>query len=490
MAKAARVVICVFDGLRPDMVTPERMPRLAAFAADNTWFREARSVFPSMTRVATTSIATGAPPADHGIVGNAFYFPEAMPEHAIDTSLFDDIQLAEKRLGRSLYEAPTFADALAEAGKTLAVVHTGSAGSAYALNPRAHEHAGHWTFSALGAAHTLTPTAVEEAVVRFGPLPERELPRFNEVAYAARVLSELVLAERKPDVAMVWFNEPDTSYHYKFLGAPETAAVMLAADRAFGEIMDFVNSQPDAADTAIIVASDHGQISSSGLFDMAAALTAAGHPARKASERTLEGAKVAITGGNMGEIRVLDGDMERRDAIARWLMTRDEVGMVFTPSEDLVQGAVEGTLSTALLSVDHPRQAELFYIMRSDASADAFGLPGLGLITSGVPVGGGMHGGLNRHELNTVLVLGGAASRGAMLSSTPCAITDIGPTVLDLLGLPPLPTMRGASLLAVDPADKGECATVAAQSGDFRQTLTLLKRGERFFPGHGQRVAV
>ena len=76
MQTASKVVVVVFDGLRPDMVTPDRMPNLAAFADDSFWFREARSVFPSMTRVATSSIATGAPPALHGIVGNSFYYPD------------------------------------------------------------------------------------------------------------------------------------------------------------------------------------------------------------------------------------------------------------------------------------------------------------------------------------------------------------------------------------------------------------------------------
>ena len=70
-----RVVICIFDGLRPDFVTPELTPNLARFAAQGTWFREAHSVFPSMTRVATTSFATGAPPRIHGVVGNGFLFP-------------------------------------------------------------------------------------------------------------------------------------------------------------------------------------------------------------------------------------------------------------------------------------------------------------------------------------------------------------------------------------------------------------------------------
>jgi phosphonoacetate hydrolase len=137
MQKADKVVVVVFDGLRPDMITPKLTPRLAAFAGESLWFREARSVFPSMTRVATSSIATGAPPSVHGVVGNSFYFPEVSADTIFDTSLAEHITLAESVLGGPLLTAETFADRLAANGRTMAVVHTGSAGSAYSINPRA-----------------------------------------------------------------------------------------------------------------------------------------------------------------------------------------------------------------------------------------------------------------------------------------------------------------------------------------------------------------
>jgi predicted AlkP superfamily pyrophosphatase or phosphodiesterase len=278
MQKASKVVVTVFDGLRPDMVVPALMPRLAAFAAESLWFREARSVFPSMTRVATSSIATGAPPAIHGIVGNAFYFPEVTRDFVLDTSKAEDIQLAETALGAPMLTAPTFADSLAAHGRTFAVAHAGSAGSAYAINPRVASN-DHWTFSIMGEAFTRTPQAVHDVVGALGPLPPRELPRFAETEYLARVFTDHVLGERNPDVALVWFNEPDTSFHYKFLGSEQTQQIMRTADAAFGRILDAVRARPDADDIAIIVASDHGQISSRGLMSMKSLLTEAGHPA-------------------------------------------------------------------------------------------------------------------------------------------------------------------------------------------------------------------
>jgi phosphonoacetate hydrolase len=490
MQKAAKVVVVVFDGLRPDMVTPALMPRLAGFAGDSLWFREARSVFPSMTRVATSSIATGAPPAVHGVVGNTFYFPEVSRDYIFDTSNPDHLALAEAKLGGPLLSAETFADRLAQNDRTLAVVHTGSAGSAYAINPRVEAN-GHWTFSIMGDGFTRTPHAVRNMVARFGPLPPRTLPRLEEMDYATRVFIEHVLAKMGPDVALIWFNEPDTSFHYRFLSSDDTRRAMHHVDAAFGRILDAINARPGADETAIIIASDHGQISSSAIIPMASLLAKAGHAAARPSARKMNGAKVAVTGGNMGEIRVLDGDRDRRDAIARWLMTRDEIGMVFTRSEDPVTGSVEGTFSTKLVSLDHARAPDLVYVLRSSTANDTHGLPGICLITDGdVPLGGGMHGGLNRHELNTVLMLGGAASLGKSgISHAPSGIVDIGPTILDLMGIAPGVAMRGVSLLSqAHPQAETTVIHHEACFGSFQQQLQVIQRGEHLFPVHGGRI--
>ncbi len=489
MQTASKVVIVVFDGLRPDMVTQARMPSLAEFAGESLWFRQARSVFPSMTRVATSSISTGAPPALHGIVGNSFYYPKVTRDFVLDTSLAEDLALAESRLGGPLIAAETFGDRLAAHGKHFAVVHSGSAGSTYAINPRAAAN-GHWTFSVMGHGCTRTPNAVDEVIARFGPLPPRNLPRFEETKYVTRVFIEHVLHEMDPDVALIWFNEPDTSFHYKFLSSEDTDAVMTSVDAAFGRILAAIKTRPDADDIAIIVASDHGHISSSGVADIATLLTEAGHKAARASDRQINGAAITVTGGNMGEIRMVDGDMQRRDQIARWLMQRDEIGMVFTPSDDPVRGAVEGTFSLGLVGLDHARQPELVYVLRSGTEPDAHGLPGLGLITGGVPIGGGMHGGLNQHELNTVLILGGAA-RGdaAQVNQAPCGIIDIAPTVLDLLGLSSPESMRGASLIIPDVRSHAPATELfEAGSGAFRQRLSLARRDDHLFPVHGGRI--
>lgn len=486
MALVERVVVCVFDGLRPDMLTSELTPNIMRFAGGATWFRQARSVFPSMTRVATASIATGALPQTHGIVGNAFYFPEAIPEHVLDVSVIADVKKGEAATQGRFLMAPTFADHLARAGKKMAVVHTGSLGSTYLINPRARAN-DHWTFTVHGTEGSQTPEAVEEVVARFGPLPERELPRFGEVNYAARVMVEHVLPNPDNVVSLVWFNEPDTSYHYKLLGSEDTRRIMAHVDAAFGRILDWIEAQPDRERIAVIIASDHGQVSSDGLIDLPALLGENGHPTRRPSERRLNGAAVTFTGGNMGEIRVLDGSKERRDEIARYLAAQPFIGGLFSPGKNEAEGEAPGSLPLSAVGLDHPRAPELVYVMRSSETADPFGLPGLCTLSGGgVPLGGGMHGGLNRHELGTTLMLRAPGHEEARIELGACGIIDIAPTILALLGLPAGEEMQGVNLLA--PLPETEHRQYQAGDGNFVHNLTVNRSGRRLILGSGYRL--
>ncbi len=59
------VVVCI-DALRADRLTPARMPRLRALAADAVWFTDATSPAP-WTLPSQLSVFTGRPPSAHGV---------------------------------------------------------------------------------------------------------------------------------------------------------------------------------------------------------------------------------------------------------------------------------------------------------------------------------------------------------------------------------------------------------------------------------------
>ena len=68
-----RVLLLVVDGLRPDYVTADVMPRLDALARRGVRGLAHHSVYPTVTRVNSSSIFTGVYPEGHGIMGNSVY---------------------------------------------------------------------------------------------------------------------------------------------------------------------------------------------------------------------------------------------------------------------------------------------------------------------------------------------------------------------------------------------------------------------------------
>ena len=126
-AGRAQVVIVV-DGLRPDFVTPEIMPRLSALGRRGVIFASHHSVFPTVTRVNASSMATGVYPEAHGLLGNNIYIPAADPVSGLNTGQREALELVARATGR-LLTAPTLGELMQKAGKTLMTIGSGSSGS-------------------------------------------------------------------------------------------------------------------------------------------------------------------------------------------------------------------------------------------------------------------------------------------------------------------------------------------------------------------------
>ncbi|PYR40294.1 MAG: alkaline phosphatase family protein, partial [Acidobacteria bacterium] len=99
-------LVIVVDGLRPDYVTPEVMPRLFRLGRRGIVFRSHHSVFPTVTRVNDASFVTGAYPETHGLMGNSVYIPRANATKGLDTGERMNLEAVERAEGR-LLTAPT-----------------------------------------------------------------------------------------------------------------------------------------------------------------------------------------------------------------------------------------------------------------------------------------------------------------------------------------------------------------------------------------------
>ncbi|EIE50389.1 nucleotide pyrophosphatase [Salipiger aestuarii] len=466
-----KVVIVLFDGLRPDMVDGA-MPTLAGFRDGGLWFRNARSVFPSLTRVCTTSLATGSWPGRHGIVSNGFHLPNVLQGAQIDTSDVGHLKLMRKKLGH-VVAVDSLGQALARKGKRMATVHGGSAGSAFLVNHDVVAN-GHWTVSVHGEEATQTPDAIARAVRACGPLPGADIPKVDAVAYAGRVLRALALAgDAAADVSVVWLPEPDTSFHYREIGSQGSRVAMAAADAAFADILDHVRGGPFAETTAIVALSDHGQISTVEEVDLMAKLNAAGFAA---ATRPTDTTTLAMTNGAAGELRNLTADPGLLPAVVDWLLDQPSVGAV------IARDALPGTVPMDLLHHTHAHRPDLFYVMRADEGADPYGLPGRRAFTGGVPLGGGMHGGLNRQEMSTVMIWDVPGGRRGV-EEAPTALVDVAPTLAAMLGLDLECQGRDLPLWQQEKHDVEHLAT-QGRGGAGSFTLYRTRVGPRIYIDH------
>src|SRR5690349_8390230 len=86
-----KTLIVFFDGLRPDYITAEAMTNLYAFSQRSCYGRSHHSVFPTVTRVNSSSYSSGSYPAHTGLMGNTVYFPEVDKVKGLNTGEASDL---------------------------------------------------------------------------------------------------------------------------------------------------------------------------------------------------------------------------------------------------------------------------------------------------------------------------------------------------------------------------------------------------------------
>jgi arylsulfatase A-like enzyme len=469
------VLLVVFDGLRPDQIRPEVTPNLVRFAAMGARVPQARSVFPSETRVCTASVATGCHPRRHGLVANRMLHP--LDQHRlIETGQADQLRALEQDTGAAAIMMPGLSDLLAAAGRDFAVFSSGSTGQTFILAPRA-EALGQLVVSAHGAS--ACSTAGQKLLARLDPPPADPAARAVWIADAWRTTQ----LPAPPAASVLWLCEPDTSAHYMGLDSPGQRRVLRDADAAFGRILDDWQAGQQRETLQIIVASDHGHVTGDAVFDLRAAL--ADHA---------EFAGCTFTGGPSGGIGVPGAERERVMAIAAWLMHRDWIAHVFTADAvDLLPGA----LPHSAVMQDHRRTAPVLYTLRNSRADAGNGLPGTSLLDSagGLVVGAGTHGGLNAHEMATVLMLAGSAVRPGVSSNWPAGLIDIAPTILALLGVPGAVSMDGRVLTetladGADPADSRGPESWEAAGDHYAQRVARMRVGRHVWIDHGVREPI
>lgn len=479
-----KVLVAVFDGLQPAQVNRELMPNLAAFAASGVTFANHHAVYPSVTRANASSMVTGRHPGGHGLSANTLLVPDYDPHRAIP-ALEPQLELVKQRTGRVLL-APTLAELLSAHGQEYVAIGVGTSGNAYLHNPNADVCGG-------GTIHpefALPRSLHEDIIARFGPWPDEARPNTPRMAHAVRILTEYVLPELDPSVALIWSSEPDKSQHDAGVGSELSNAAVSQADAQFGKILRWLAETGRAEDTDVIVISDHGYSTIGQVVNVQELAREAGFPTSNEAGGAPGGVAIANNGGAV-LFYATPWDRDTVARLARWLMAQPWCGNLTVGAR---AGEIPGTLPAALVGNEGQRAPDLTMSFRWRPDANAAGYAGTVCSTGGSP-GQGQHGSMSSSELHNVLFARGPGFKSGLSVAAPSGNIDLTPTILKLLGLPPVAGLEGRPLDEAlaggpDPADVewlsdlygAECSV-----GDkvYRQRIKLSRVGNTAYVDEG-----
>ena len=449
----ARILVAVFDGLQPAQVDERLMPNLAAFAAAGVTFANHHAVYPSVTRANAASMVTGRHPGGHGISANTLLVPEFDPTNSMP-ALEPQLEQLARKTGQVML-APTLAEILARHGKEYVAIGVGTSGNAYLHNPKAGTVGG----ATIHPDFALPRSLHKDILARFGPWPAEARPNTPRMAHAVRILTEYILTERDPSVALIWSSEPDKSQHDAGVGSELSDAAVVEADAQFGKILRWLEDSGRGPETNVMVVSDHGYSTIGERVDVEALAREAGFPAGGEP-----GGVVVASNGGAALFYSSPWSRDTVLALVRWLMGQPWCGNL-TVSERV--GHIEGALPAALVGGEGQRAPDVAMSFRWRPDANAAGYGGTIFSTGGTP-GQGQHGSMGRSELHNILFARGPDFKANLVTSVPSGNTDLAPTILELLGLPPENDMEGRVL--AEALCRGPEPEAVEWSSDFHGT--------------------
>jgi predicted AlkP superfamily pyrophosphatase or phosphodiesterase len=305
---SVRTIVFVWDGLRPDSVSASETPNLWALRQQGVWFADNHSTFPTFTMMNASAFATGSFPATTGFYGNTLWQagPKGsganaapvdfnQPVFTEDWSVLDSLNAY---YGNQLYLVGTLFQAAQAKGLVTATV--GKSGAAYIQDYR---RGGYILDENLVAPKSLaaelqaagfplpknTPNGYPAGAV---PLASDNGDPTGQVAtvtttwpnglkngdptdtsgakataanaYMMKAYLEYILPNKKPDLSLIWFRDPDTTQHAYGPGSGNYHQALRAQDQRLGELLARLKALGLDKTTNVIVATDHAHSNVSG----------------------------------------------------------------------------------------------------------------------------------------------------------------------------------------------------------------------------------
>ncbi|MBW8708506.1 MAG: alkaline phosphatase family protein [Alphaproteobacteria bacterium] len=497
--KPHNIIIFVADGLRYGSVEPNNMPNMFKLKTEGVDFTNSHSLFPTITTVNASAIATGHYIGDTGDFGNSIYTatPMLTANGAPIAGLENNNVLAEmnqKFGGNYLNEETIIARARAQ-GFFTAVI--GKLGPTRILDSTAADDGSQTlvlddnTGRDGGIGLPAWFTREMKAAFVSPATPPAQVPNIPQEVYLMKATTRIVLPHfkeaGKPFAMLFWSRDPDKSQHETNdsvgeyepgINGPSGKAGTRDADTMLGELRQALKEQGLDKTTDIFVTADHGFLTTSHTSATSPSAKTGDAPLRDLSYGFLStdlahalgmrlfnpsrnfagvdyGAGATLAGG-MG----LLGDAKNPDAV---VMANGGADLIYLPkanarelagkivdfltTQDYVSGIFvhdglgkfAGTLPMSALNLIGSARTpvpSIYVSFRSFAGECANKLQcGVGVHDTERLTGQGSHGSLSRAETRNFMAAIGPDFKAGFADPAPISNADIAPTLAKAAGI-------------------------------------------------------
>jgi predicted AlkP superfamily pyrophosphatase or phosphodiesterase len=256
------IIIFVADGLRYGSVDQTNMPNMARLKAQGVDFTNSHSLFPTVTTVNASAIATGHYVGDTGDFGNIIFTGQPMQSLKGGTLGFLEndrllTEMNQKFGGNYLGETTLIAAARAHGWQTAII---GKEGPARIQDSTATPDQTLIVDDKTGSADGLALPAWFDAGMKNAglvpPLPAASVPDIAQEDWMSKAATEIVLPHfkttAKPFVLLFWSRDPDFSQHngkdsigstMPGINGPSGKAGTRDADTRLGELLKALKAQ-------------------------------------------------------------------------------------------------------------------------------------------------------------------------------------------------------------------------------------------------------
>ena len=490
---AEHVVLMVWDGMRPDLVSAQNTPNLWALAQRGVFFANHHPVFPSTTEVNGTALASGLLPGHSGIIGNREFRPAIDPRKGVSTEELEVVRKGDELSHGKHIAGATVAETVQQAGFRTAV--TGTKPVAI-LQDRAEVRTTEAARASVDvyAGKSAPAAAVIEISKARGNFPPVKIPNTAQDRWTTDVLTGELWKAGVPKYSVLWMSDPDFSQHAYSPGAPEALAALRNSDEHLGIVLATLKAKGVLEKTDILVVSDHGFSTISAGADLVKLLTEAGLSAHRTFSAPPAKGEILIVGtGATALIYVTGHDAATVAKAVQVLQGAPSSGVIFS------REPIEGTFPFSAVGVDSPDAPDVVVAPRWSAEKNAFGVPGTLIHDGARKFGLGMHGSLSPFDQTNTLIAAGPDLLSGVRNELPSGNIDIAPTVLWLLGIRPPAPLDGRVLFEAIRDRQPEAAKpeekrleAARDLGPIRWTQYLrtvtYKNAIYFLEGNGAQV--